>query len=71
MSFEEIKMQIEEKWKEEIRVKIKEVNLTEFEQIILTEFEQIDQHDQHPDWALLVMTSWKLKLWLKPKPARR
>ena len=27
MSFEEIKMQIEEKWKEEIRVKIKEVNL--------------------------------------------
>ena len=36
MSFEEIKMQIEEKWKEEIRVKIKEVNFSNFHQNILS-----------------------------------
>ena len=30
MSFEEIKLQIEEKWKEEIRMKIKEVRLSLF-----------------------------------------
>jgi len=35
MSFEEIKMQIEEKWKEEIRVKIKEVSVKKDESLLL------------------------------------
>ena len=34
MSFEEIKLQIEEKWKEEIRVKIKEVAFSDMVKIV-------------------------------------